>query len=144
MAFRAKNFMPAKTAMKHMQRSEHTEQVYVCQWLRRRGIIHCSIPNGAPMSFTQRAYMVAEGLTKGFPDLLIFNKPNKSYKARDVKGRECDLLYCGVALEMKREFGGVQSEAQKICQKALEENSWLYILAHGADEAIKELTKLGY
>lgn len=138
------NYVSQNKGRRIMQRNEHTEQVYVCQWLRQRGIIHCSIPNGAPITGAQRAWMTAEGLTPGAPDLLIFNRPNKSYKTIDAKGKPCEILYSGVALEMKREFGGVQSEAQKIWEKILEENGWIYILARGSEEAKKKLTELGY
>jgi len=150
MAFRRRvrkrivNEISYTSAKKKFQRDEHTEQVYLCQWLRSRSILFCSIPNGAPITGSQRAWMVAEGLTAGAPDLLIFNKPNKAYDTYDVKGKKVKVLHCGIALEMKVVSGGVQSDVQKKWEKELNELGWIYLLCKGCEDAVNKLTALGY
>src|SRR3990167_9424466 len=50
---------------------EHDEQVAVCQWLDRRRVPFFAVPNSAKRSPRLAAYMKAEGLRAGVPDLWL-------------------------------------------------------------------------
>jgi len=57
--------------------SEHEEQCLLVQALEAAGLLYMAIPNGVTFAlkgralFSYRAYLKAEGLTKGAPDLIV-------------------------------------------------------------------------
>lgn len=123
--------------------SEHAEQAAVVRWLTTQGVLlaerdqfeniaFCSVPNGARVSERERSKLVAEGLSPGFPDLLIFDRP----PACPDK--------VGVALEMKRRDGGKTPENQRQWHAKLRARGWTVVVANGAREAVEQLRRLGY
>lgn len=117
-----------------MRHAEHEEQKIVAECLRNAGILFCAIPNGARTSMSVAKRLKAEGLEAGAPDLLIFDPPPV------FRGE----IPRGVAVEMKAPKGGKPSPAQILWQRRLEERGWVALVCYGADEALKELARLGY
>ena len=112
--------------------TEAEEQVRICVWLRQRGILFCHPPNEGRRSRVAGARLRMQGLSAGVPDLLIFDR---APLAPDVRG---------VALEVKRRKGGRVSPAQRSWLDGLTARGWHAVVVRGADEAIAELTALGY
>lgn len=103
--------------------SEHDEQVAFCKWLAIRKIPFAAVPNGGKRGIVSATRLKAEGVKRGFPDLLIF-LPNG----------------VNVALELKARSGGrVSPEQREWGQFFGERPGWKYILALGAGEAIKAI-----
>lgn len=107
---------------------EHIEQIEVIKWWRR----HCenyglaeialyAVPNSGRRSKALGAYMQAEGLRRGAPDLIL-----------DVASK----IHHGLRIELKRVDGGVQSDEQKSYQEYYATAGIRYELCHGADVAI--------
>jgi hypothetical protein len=112
---------------------EHAEQVRVVHWLRVGGILHCAVPNGGyALSPLAGRRMVEAGLSKGAPDLLIFDSPPNAPGNR------------GVAVEMKRVGGDKPTPEQLDWHAKLAERGWVVVVAYGAGEALRELARLGY
>ena len=93
---------PRKAKIKPLEATEADEQRAFITYLQAKGFPYCAIPNANAMSFINRALAVkimakmkAQGLQKGFPDLIVF------------------LPSCIAFVEMKRAKGGVASEEQK-------------------------------
>lgn len=117
-----------------MRRSEHEEQKLVVECLRMAGILFCAVPNGARTSMSVAKRLKAEGLEAGAPDLLIFDPPT-AFTA---------IVPRGVAIEMKAPHGAKPSKAQSEWQRRLTESGWISLVCYGADEALRELARLGY
>lgn len=115
--------------MKHPE--SHAQQIVV-QWLRKRGIHFCAIPNGGKRGPIAGRILKAEGVVAGAPDIMIFDRP----PARP----EC----VGVALEMKAPDGTKPSKVQLDFLWALDKRGWAVVIAYGAHEAFDALTKLGF
>jgi hypothetical protein len=102
--------------------SEHEEQVRFVRWLRDNKVTVFSVPNGFISGGDAKYinYMKAEGMTVGAPDLVV-------------------LVGGGVTVfvEIKKEKGGVLSDAQKKFRDFLLGNGYCYCLARGANEAIE-------
>lgn len=110
---------------------EDAEQIVVVQWLELQGLKFTAIPNSTyTKSWKQKSKNKNTGLRPGFPDLIILIAP---HQAIDGRGR---LL----ALEMKRQKGGVVSAEQKAWIAALNGLKTPHIdsvVAHGSQEAIE-------
>lgn len=52
--------------------TEESEQVALVQWLRLKKIPHAHIPNEGKMAIQYMKKQKAQGLSKGFPDLIVF------------------------------------------------------------------------
>ena len=102
--------------------SEHEEQVKFVRWLRDNKITVFSVPNGFISGGDAKYinYMKAEGMLSGAPDLVV------------LVGNGLTVF-----VEMKKEKGGVLSDAQKKMQEYLLNNGYCYCLAKGADMAIQ-------
>ena len=107
--------------------SEHQIQKAVFQWLRtvHPRVIAYAIPNAARRSAAQAAYLKAEGLRAGMPDIVVA-APRGGYHA----------LY----IELKTKKGRL-SEAQHETLLALAELDYACAVARGVDEAIDLITK---
>lgn len=101
--------------MRQIRASEHDEQVAVCQWwaaaapsygLPEHSLL--AIPNAARRSYALAAYMKAEGLRPGTPDLFLAVPHNgkgglwiemkrKPNKPSDEQIKMLDFLDCGYA-----------------------------------------------
>jgi len=107
--------------------SEHQIQKAVFQWLRAAHpkIIAYAIPNAARRSAAQAAYLKAEGLRAGMPDIVVA-APRGGYHA----------LY----IELKTKKGRI-SDAQRDTLFALAELDYACAVARSVDEAIDLITK---
>ena len=121
--------MPALT-----RPSEHSEQVMVVRKLRSAKVWFCAVPNGGKRNRGEAIKLTQEGVSRGAPDLLIFDPPpNHPDKV-------------GVALEMKRQ-GCDESNLGRNQVKwlaALKERGWLTLVGYGARDALAKLQLAGY
>lgn len=112
---------------------EHIEQVEVIKWWKE----HCgdyglpelslfAVPNAGKRPSFVGEKLRAEGMRTGAPDLIL------AYISAD---------YFMLAIEMKREKGGVQSDEQKDFEKYLNASGYRYVLCPGADAAIQAITQ---
>ena len=107
--------------------TESQEQANLILWLRRRGLLHCAVPNGGRRNRGEAAKMRREGVVAGAPDVFVFSE-----------GRVAGI-------EMKRADGGCgASEAQLTFGQRLEQNGCLFAVCNGADAAIRQLEQWGF
>ena len=85
-------------------------------------MLYCASAGGVRTSMKQAIKMKRTGYVKGFPDLFIY-EPTQDYK--------------GLAIEMKKEKGGVASPEQKWWQEQLRNRGYSSYICKGKDEAIK-------
>lgn len=104
---------------------EHDEQVAVVRWLRWKGILHFAVPNAAKRSYKLAAYLEAEGVQAGVPDLIL---PAQR-----------------IAIEMKRANAAPSAirPDQQAWVDGLVAVGWRARVCRGAKEAIAWLTELG-
>ncbi len=127
---------------------EDIEQARLAFWLdnRRLGgepLLWAHVPNGGARHPAVARQLRAAGVKPGVPDVLIFDSPPSTQV--DVEGSAMQLQrYVGVAIELKRPKGGRASDKQQQWLKQLAVRGWLVMVAHGADEAIRALERLGY
>jgi hypothetical protein len=117
---------------------ETVHQERVGMWLDMKKVDWFPVINGARVSsMAQARKLKREGMKAGIPDILIIT-PSPTTKHP-------------VALEMKR----IVAEKHKLPCNCLEDdqilwrdkfvkNGWTHILAHGSDDAIETLERLGY
>lgn len=100
--------------------SEDHEQMLFVQWFRRThpGVLIFAIPNGGHRHMAVASRMKSTGTVPGIPDLFI-----PAWR---------------LWIEMKRQTGGRLSQAQKAMIEYLGTCGYSVIVAHGADDAIKE------
>jgi hypothetical protein len=103
--------------------------VQILRWQR----IGCfSVPNGAILGGKNRFALLRklqkEGFLGGAPDLVLMD--------RTPDGRP-------VAIEMKRQEGGVSSDAQKSVHAEMRARGWVVIVAKGAEDALRQLHEVG-
>lgn len=104
--------------------SEANQQEIVVKYLRLAypSVLYCASAGGMRTSYLQAIKMKRTGYVKGFPDLFIY-EPNQDYK--------------GLAIEMKKEKGGVASPEQKWWQEQLRNRGYASYICRGNEEAIK-------
>lgn len=83
-------------------------------------VIIAAVPNGVKTSRTGAVRLKAEGVLKGFPDLII----------AEPRG-----IFCGLFVEMKRAAGGRTSKEQREILDRLANKGYAVAVAHGADFA---------
>ena len=103
---------------------EHEEQKNFVKWFRQqyRGVRIFAVPNAAMRDYKLAAYLVAEGLTAGVPDLIVL----------DWK----------LAIEMKRVKGSTISDDQRDWEIYLRRIGWHHIYAYGCQDAITKVQQL--
>jgi hypothetical protein len=101
---------------------ESTEGVDLWRWLEASGWVALHVPNGLASKGSAKNNAKAQGLVNGAADYLILDR-------------------C-IAVELKQQEGGRQSEAQKAFQHRIEAAGWVYVLAEGAQDAIDKLMAL--
>jgi len=114
--------------------SEHSEQVLVVRKLRSAKVWFCAVPNGGKRNRGEAIKLTQEGVSRGAPDLLIFDPPPNHPNC------------VGTALEMKRQ-GADESHLRKEqvkWLKALEDRGWLTLIGYGARDALCKLEEAGY
>lgn len=101
--------------------NEHAEQTAFVKWFRQqyKGVFIFSIPNAAMRSPQLAAYLKAEGMVPGVPDLCI---PKWN-----------------VWIEFKRTKGGKVSDDQKEVHERLREDGQTVFVAYGCDMAIEQI-----
>lgn len=105
--------------------TEDSEQATFVQYLRLKGYPHFRVPNETyTKSWKQKAKNKALGVVPGVPDLFVV-----------VNNRL-------VAVEMKRQKGGVVSASQLEWLKTLQGAGIACTVAKGADEAVKFIEEL--
>lgn len=112
--------------------TEDIEQGRVVDWLRACKILFHSSPNGGKRHIVTAVRLKRLGCSAGFPDLIVLDPPPA------MPGIHA------VALEMKRQRGGVISDHQRDWLLALSERGWYTVICAGGDEAIRVLERLGY
>lgn len=105
--------------------SEHQEQVAFIKWFRQqyKGVLIFAIPNAGVRSPQLAAYMKAEGLVPGIPDLCI---PEWN-----------------TWIEFKRVKGGKVSPEQAEIHQRLQAIGHTVLVAHGCEMAIEQIKGLG-
>ena len=100
---------------------EHEEQKNFVKWFRQqyKGVRIFAVPNAAMRDYKLAAYLVAEGLTAGVPDLVI--------------------LEWKLCIEMKRTKGSTISEDQKSWATYLEGIGWTHFFGYGCMDAINKV-----
>lgn len=104
--------------------SEANQQEIVIKYLRLAypEALYCASAGGMRTSYLQAIKMKRTGYVKGFPDLFIYEPRNE---------------YNGLAIEMKKEKGGVASPEQKRWQEQLRNRGYASYICKGKEEAIK-------
>lgn len=101
--------------------SERQEQIMLFAWLRKSKIPAFAIPNGGSRHPLEAINLKRAGVEPGVPDLMIPIMRNG---------------YGGLFIELKRTDGGKLSENQERWRDILKAQGYLWIEAHGANEAI--------
>jgi len=106
--------------------SESNQQEIVIKYLRLAypDALYCASAGGMRTSYLQAIKMKRTGYVKGFPDLFIYEPRNE---------------YNGLAIEMKKEKGGVASPEQKRWQEQLRNRGYASYISKGSEEAIKQI-----
>ena len=101
-------------------KSESWEQTRLAAYLDKNKYRWFHVPNGGYRHARHGAEMKRHGVKPGIPDIIIVGQPM-------------------IAIELKRTNGGRLSPHQKKWQAILEDNGWLFFVAHGSDAAIEWL-----
>lgn len=100
--------------------TESQEQQALIKWWRlqypQNEMLLFHIPNGGWRNFKTAARLKKEGVVAGVADLFLAIPSGKFH---------------GLFIEMKRESGGKQSQAQKDFEKAIKAQGYGYALCHG-------------
>lgn len=107
--------------------TEHEEQKLLIKWFDFQygsKYILFAIPNGGQRNLLVAKKLKAEGVRSGVPDLFLA-KPNAQY--------------AGIFIEMKKAKGGVVSQNQKEMMIELEKHGYKCVVAHGFEQAKKEI-----
>lgn len=121
-----KTYKKSSVKRKIAPESEANQQEIVVKYLRLAypTALYCASAGGMRTSYLQAIKMKRTGYVKGFPDLFIY-EPTQDYK--------------GLAIEMKKEKGGVASPEQKWWQEQLRNRGYASYICKGKDEAIKTI-----
>lgn len=119
-----KSYKKTTVKRKIAPESEANQQEIVVKYLRLAypTALYCASAGGMRTSYLQAIKMKRTGYVKGFPDLFIY-EPNQDYH--------------GLAIEMKKEKGGVASPEQKQWQEQLRNRGYASYICKGNEEAIK-------
>jgi len=119
-----KSYKKSASRRKPTPESESNQQEIVVKYLRLAypEALYCASAGGMRTSYLQAIKMKRTGYVKGFPDLFIY-EPNQDYH--------------GLAIEMKKEKGGVASPEQKQWQEQLRNRGYASYICKGNEEAIK-------
>jgi hypothetical protein len=119
-----KTYKKSSVKRKTTPESEANQQEIVIKYLRLAypNLLYCASAGGMRTSYLQAIKMKRTGYVKGFPDLFIYEPRNE---------------YNGLAIEMKKEKGGVASPEQKRWQDQLRNRGYASYICKGSEEAIK-------
>jgi len=121
-----KTYKKSSSRRKTTPESESNQQEIVIKYLRLAypEALYCASAGGMRTSYLQAIKMKRTGYVKGFPDLFIY----------EPRGE-----YHGLAIEMKKEKGGVASPEQKRWQEQLRNRGYASYICKGSEEAIKRI-----
>lgn len=114
--------------------SEHDQQKMVCEWMRANGVRFFAVPNAGQRSPKTAAWLKAEGMQRGVPDLIILTPPPAMVH----------LGVAGVAVEMKEHGRRPSIDQHRWLQWFTDSPHWTAAVHYGAGSAIAWLTELGY
>jgi len=119
-----KTYKKSASKRKATSESESNQQEIVIKYLRLAypDALYCASAGGMRTSYLQAVKMKRTGYVKGFPDLFIYEPRGAFY---------------GLAIEMKKEKGGVASPEQKRWLEQLRNRGYASYICKGKDEAIK-------
>jgi hypothetical protein len=119
-----KTYKKSTSRRKTTPESESNQQEIVIKYLRLAypDALYCASAGGMRTSYLQAVKMKRTGYVKGFPDLFIYEPRGEFH---------------GLAIEMKKEKGGVASPEQKRWQDDLRNRGYCSYICKGKDEAIK-------
>jgi hypothetical protein len=119
-----KTYKKSNARRKATPESEANQQEIVIKYLRLAypDALYCASAGGMRTSYLQAVKMKRTGYVKGFPDLFIYEPRGEFY---------------GLAIEMKKEKGGVASPEQKRWQEQLRNRGYASYICKGNEEAIK-------
>ena len=114
--------------------TEWQEQVMLCRWLDAHRIVFYAVPNGGSRKNAYEGHRLKQaGLKAGVPDIVI--------PVTTLSGAR----FCpGVVIELKRRKGGKLTAQQRAWLDYFKSQSWLALVANGADEAISKLQEWGF
>ena len=110
------------------RQEEHHAQAALVRWLAARGVTAMAIPNGARRNPRQAAWLKAEGMIAGAPDLVLAQMALINGVRRPV------------AIEMKRANGGRVSVSQERVHYCLVTCGWIVLVCYGLDDAIRQVS----
>jgi hypothetical protein len=119
-----KTYKKSTSRRKVSPESESNQQEIVIKYLRLAypDALYCASAGGMRTSYLQAIKMKRTGYVKGFPDLFIYEPRGEFH---------------GLAIEMKKEKGGVASPEQKRWQEQLRNRGYCSYICKGSEEAIK-------
>lgn len=105
-----------------MTDSEHDQQALLINWYRLQYPTHLifAVPNMGKRDYALAAYLKAEGLTAGIPDIVI-PMPRKTYH--------------GLFIELKKPGGRKPSDNQQYWLEALTAQGYLATVCYGFEPA---------
>jgi hypothetical protein len=114
--------------------SEHALQCAVANYLDLRGWLWCAVPNGGNRNAITGARLKAEGVKRGVPDVLIFERWT------EVHTDHGEIIHVeggpGVAIELKSPRGKPTPE-QTDWLAALKKRGWRVAVCRTVDEVIE-------
>ena len=108
-----------KAVCKDGEESELKQQIKLCVWLEKKGILYFAIPNGGSRHMLEAINLKRGGVKAGVPDLCI-PVPKKHYH--------------GLYIELKKTKGKL-SEHQQCWLDKLSKNGYCAVVAYGYSEA---------
>lgn len=119
-----KTYKKSSVKRKIAPESEANQQEIVVKYLRLAypTALYCASAGGMRTSYLQAIKMKRTGYVKGFPDLFIYEPRGEFH---------------GLAIEMKKEKGGVASPEQKEWQEQLRNRNYCSYICKGNEQAIK-------
>lgn len=136
-------YRAAPSIRKRPVNREHAEQVVLCEWLDLRHIEFFATISGAYFGGGEankwgrvaHARKLKEiGWKPGVPDIILLDQ----WYDPDLKARR------PVTIELKREDGGVVSDAQLDMHAIMAARGWVVLTVYGAKAAIDELSRMGF
>ncbi len=116
--------------------TEAQEQLTLAEYLDTRGdLLWLHIPNERKANPRYVAKLKRLGMKKGAPDVLVFKRFKIDWHTGGVISSPRE--YLGLAIELKRQRGGVMSVEQKWWLDDLGYAGWFSTSCRGAAEAIK-------
>lgn len=111
---------------------ERDEMKMLSEWMTAKGLVFFHPFNEGQRKLSVGRYLKMLGLSKGVPDVFIFNLVPSHPAAR------------GVAIELKRIGNKKTSKEQDMWLSVLQRCGWKTFIAEGSMEAIKFLMSLGF